>query len=169
MSEAAFKAHVLNILRDEFFIWTEVEGPHFSGRRLRLDAIVTPKNIATWKTPHVALGIEFKDDIRWNGGTKALTKWFAQCVDYAHTDWDGFGYLYVFACPGMIDELTGPSSSPGAWLLSRVMGQLGIGELRFDPRRGLSFYLHESHRLWSQRDGIESGRLWSLTRTFGSR
>ncbi len=169
MSEAAFKARVLNILRDEFYIWTEVEGTHFSGKRLRLDAVVAPKVTTAWKTPHVALGIEFKSEIRLSGGMKALTKWFAQCVDYAHTEWDGFGYLYVFACPGMIEDMQSPSAGQSAWLLRRVMGQIGIGELRFDPRRGLSFYLHQDHRLWSQRDGVESGRFWTLTRTFGSR
>jgi hypothetical protein len=49
------------------------------------------------------------------------------------------------------------------------MSHLGIGELRFDQRYGLTFFLQQSHRIWSQLNGVESGKSWSMEREFGSR
>ena len=95
MSEESYKQRVFDILRPHFEIHTEVTGKHFSGKSLRIDAIVTPKANVEWKNKSVAMGIEFKDDLRMRGDTTNYTRWLAQCVDYASTYWDKYGYMFL--------------------------------------------------------------------------
>lgn len=169
MGEVEYKVRVFSRLEHDFDLIPEVWGTHFSGKRLRLDAIAIPKVKQSWKNPNVVLGIEFKDEMRLRDTTH-YTQWLAQCVDYAHTKWDQFGYIFIFACPGLLEGIhTTATVGDNAWLLARMMSHLGIGELRFDPRYGLTFFLQQSHRIWSQHKGVESGRIWSLVREFGSR
>ena len=170
MAEADFASRILNKLSPHFQIHHQVTGRHFSGKKLRLDAVVCPLESEEWKNRNVALGIEFKDTIRIAGDTTNYTKWLAQCVDYSHTKWSRFGYIFVFACPELIEGIPGRRHSGGAgWLLPRILGHLGIGELREVPNYGLTFFLHDSHRIWSEYQGVELGCHWSLRRKFGSR
>lgn len=168
MDEKMFSQAVLQDLALDFHVYTEVKGVHFSGKGMRIDAVVTPHKPEGWKSPDVALGIEFKNDLRLRGDTTNYTGWLAQCVDYSHTVWDGFGYLYIFACPGLIAGIQNQDQSM-RWLLPRIMGHLGVGELKFDDRFGLTFFLQEQHRIWSQKLGVESGKRWTLKRDFGAR
>ena len=170
MSESKLGETILNRLEPHFKIDREVPGTHFSGRQLRLDAVVQPRHNCEWKDPEVALGIEFKDTLRLKGSTTNFTGWLAQCVDYSHTHWDGFGYLSVFACPSLLDCLPG-RDKPGdtRWILTRVMAHLGIGELFFYGKYGLTFLLQDKHRIWSESEQVASGRHWSLNRKFGTR
>jgi hypothetical protein len=137
---------------------------------VRLDAVVRPLTIDGWKSPDVALGVEFKDVVRFaqSYDTKNLTSWLAQCVDYANTEWGHYGFLYVFACPNLVDEVP-PHVLGNAMFVRNFMGQMGIGELKDLPGYGLTFLLHGHHRLWSERQGVESGQHYNLRRKFGSR
>ncbi len=107
MSEAALSNLYLTDLEPHFYIEREITGSHFSGKRLRLDAVLKPKAASMWKREDVAFGIEFKDTDRFakSYDTKNLTQWLAQCIDYANTNWDNFGYLYIFCCPSLVDEV----------------------------------------------------------------
>jgi hypothetical protein len=49
MSEESYKQKAFDILQPHFEIHTEVTGKHFSGKPLRIDAIVTPKVNGEWK------------------------------------------------------------------------------------------------------------------------
>lgn len=167
MNEEAFKQTVFEKLKQHFNIAHEVNGKHFSGNNMRIDAIATPKENNLWKNHSVALGIEFKDDERLRGDTTNYTGWLAQCIDYSNTKWDRFGYIYIFTCPGLSDSL---SKHIGQFdLLPHIMGHLGIGELKFDERYGLTFFLQGQHRIWSQVRGVEMGKSWDMKRKFGSR
>ena len=170
MSETEFSLKTLSKLEPYFDIYQEVSGKHFSGHRLRIDAVVVPKDKNNWKNPNVALGIEFKDDMRLKNDMHNYTGWLAQCVDYANTNWDNFGYLYVFACPGIFESMYDTVKAGNVeWLFSRVMSQLGVGELRYSQYYGLTFFVQHSHRIWSEENGLERGKDWTLTRKFGSR
>ncbi|MDJ0737584.1 MAG: hypothetical protein QNJ47_26565 [Nostocaceae cyanobacterium] len=172
MTEASLTTRYLTDLEPHFHIKREVMGTHFSGKRLRLDAVLKPKIASSWKREDVAFGIEFKDTERFaqNYDTKNLTKWLAQCVDYSNTDWDDFGYLYIFCCPSLLDEV--PESvlpNPNLMFVRNFMGQMGIGEIKYLPRYGLSILVHGHHRIWSATKGVEYGKTYKLDRCFGSR
>jgi hypothetical protein len=170
MAETEFQKGVLDKLAKHFHIREQVGGKHFRGNRFRLDAVLTPREPTLWKSQDVALGVEFKDDLRISGDTTNYTKWLAQCVDYGHTEWDDFGYIFVFACPGIVTGIPGLKQGVGemAWLLPRLMAHLGLGELKPGPY-GWTFYLQADHRIWSEQEGVTSGKHWTLKRKFGSR
>jgi hypothetical protein len=155
----------------DFHIHEEVAGQHFTGKQMLLDVVLVPRDPKPWKSQDVALGVEFKDAIRMRGDTKNFTKWLAQCIDYAHTRWDGFGFLPIFACPSLVEEVP---CSPGSVsdvhrVLRAVMGQFLIGELTEHVRHGWSLVLHSRHRIWSLSRGVEEGRRYLLKPAFGSR
>lgn len=166
--EKDFKNLIFERLSEHFYFESEVHGVHFSGKKLRIDHIITPKDTSQWKNKNVSFGIEYKDLERIDGDTKNFTKWLAQCSDYANTSWGDFGYIHVLICPGIyksqfikkIDE---------SWLLPRVMAQLGVGELKELDNYGLTITLNDSHRMWSEENGVEEGKRWALERKFGSR
>jgi hypothetical protein len=170
MSENDLKQPYLEKLREYFSVQEEVIGHHFSGKSVRLDAVLRPLNVDGWKNPSVALGVEFKDVVRFSKSydTRNLTSWLAQCVDYANTDWEGYGFIYVFACPTIIGEVSTPALGNGMFIRN-FMGQMGVGELVNQPYRGLTFLLHGHHRVWSEHTGVESGRRYSLKRKVGAR
>ncbi len=171
MNETELSTSLLRRLDPHFHVHREVHGTHFSGKSLRIDAVVVPRDSSQWKDQGVALGVEFKDVARLRGDTTNFTSWLAQCVDYGNTNWNGFGYLHVFACPSLVDGVPGERAGPGSavWILPRVMSHLGVGELREVERTGLTFLLQGSHRIWSETHGVECGARWSLKRHFGSR
>lgn len=107
MTEASLSDRYLAELEPHFYIEREVGGTHFSGKRLRVGAVLKPRLSSDWKRNDVAFGIEFKDTERFgqNYDSKNLTKWLAQCIDYSNTNWDLLGYLYIFCCPSLVDEV----------------------------------------------------------------
>lgn len=170
MSEKNLKKDYLSILKKDFNVFEEVSGRHFSNKRMRIDAVVTPKKKEGWKNENVAFGIEFKDTIRFSESydTKDFTKWLSQCIDYSNTEWKDFGYIYIFCCPSLIEGV--PSHLVGSGMFLRnFLGQMGIGELTEEGRYGLSFLLHGHHRIWSQCGDVEMGKHWNLKRKFGSK
>lgn len=169
MSEIDFETVVLSILEQHFVVQRRVAGTHFTGKRFILDAVIVPRQPHSWKNRSVAFGVEFKDVVRLRGDTRNFTKWLAQCADYTNTNWDNYGYVFVFACPSIVDNIPTASDNEVARILNAVMGQLGIGELREDARYGWSLFLHGHHRLWSERKGVEEGRRYWLKRSFGNR
>lgn len=171
LSEKDIENWVLTALEPHFVITRRVPGIHFSGKRLVIDAVVVPRAIQRWKNPHVALGIEFKDVARLRGDTRHFTRWFSQCVDYSYTNWTEYGYIFIFACPSLVKEI--PAGDVAREDIDRimgaVMGQLGIGELRYSGHLGWHFVLHNRHRIWSEELGVEEGRRYWLKREFGSK
>jgi hypothetical protein len=166
--EKHFKTEIITKLKSHFDFYPEVKGTHFSGKRLSLDHIIIPKNCPEWRNKNIVFGLEYKDVERIDGDTTNFTRWLGQCVDYANTKWDNYGYIYILTCPG-IRTTEFIQKIDSNWMLARVMGHLGIGELKVLKNYGWSITLHDSHRLWSEIKGVESGKTWNLKRKFGSR
>jgi len=166
--EKDFKTEIQNKLKDHFDFFPEIKGTHFSGKRLSIDHIIIPKNNTEWKNKNIVFGLEYKDVGRIDGDTTNFTSWLAQCVDYANTNWDEYGYIYILTCPG-IRSSEFMQAVDSDWMLARVMGHLGIGELKIIKNYGLTITLQDSHRIWSENKGVESGKKWNLERKFGSR
>ncbi|NOT94192.1 hypothetical protein [Ferruginibacter sp.] len=158
--EKIFSKEILELLIDDFQIKTEVYGTHFSGKRLRIDAILKPKDTSKWKNKNISIGIEFKSKEKLDG-IKHTTHWIKQCIDYANTKWDNHGYIYVFSCPSILDE----NNDKIYW--NKILSDLGVGRLGYTKYYGWTFYLQDNHRIWSQKDGVIEGKKWSLLRKFG--
>lgn len=162
--EKIFADKILQVLGRDFIVTKEVYGSHFSGARLRIDAVLKPKNICEWKNSDVSLGIEFKFTEKL-ASTKDKTLWLKQCIDYANTKWDDYGYIYVFSCPSISGENEGIKGDP--WLWNRILSNLGVGRLDYHVSYGWTFYLQDQHRIWSEKHGVVCGKHWDLKRKFG--
>jgi hypothetical protein len=149
---------------DPFFvIHREIWGTHCTDRRLRIDAILRPRQKSGWTDEDPAFGVEFKNPAAADG-TKAYTKWAAQAVDYTHTNWDGYGRLLIATCPPVTQGVLGGVDAQ--WLLARVLGQLGVGELGISPSQGWMLRV-SGERVWSQASGPRLN--WSIKSKQGSR
>ena len=163
--EKIYAANVLKQLTNDFYVDEQVYGTHFSGARLRIDAVLKPKDTSKWKNPDVCFGIEFKLEEKLKD-TKDKTLWIKQCIDYANTKWDGYGYIYVFSCPSIFDKLE-YTVQDKSWLWNRILSNLGVGRLDNHKNYGWTFFLQDTHRIWSQKGGVASGKNWTLKRKFG--
>ncbi len=167
MAERDVIKSFLDELQASFYIDREVSGTHFSGKTLKIDAVIRPRDTTDWKNKNIAFGLEFKDTKNFDG-IKSLTGWLAQCMDYANTKWNDYGYLHIFTCPSLVDEIPASILS-NPMFLQNFMGQLGIGEIKRHKYYGLSIWLHGHHRIWSANYGVNCGKNYTLERKFGSR
>lgn len=174
--EREVKAAVLSRLAPHFHIFEEVWGTHWSGKRMRIDAIVTPKDDSGWKTKTPKLGIEFKNHRGFNPSfdMKDYTKWWAQCHDYAETLFDGHGYVNVFSFKGFDHYRERLRSSTDSAFVIRFWGRLGVGELQdaedwHSRRRSLVFVMNGTNKVWSEARGVLEGSRMGMDRKFGSR
>lgn len=162
--ENRFIEQMMSVLDPYFHIEREVTGTHFSGARLRIDCVIRPKDVTRWKNKNVAFGVEFKSPNKL-GSFHKYSGWLAQCVDYSHTNWDNYGYLYILSCPGF--ESIGIESAFDA--MAHIMGQVGVGEFKQYKRYGWTIIMHATHRIWSEVGGVREGDRWSMERKWGSR
>jgi hypothetical protein len=163
-SEADLAEWVYRELGPYFIVHRQVEGTYCSGRRrMRIDAVLRPRDTTGWTDQEPAFGVEFKNPAA-STGTKSYTKWAAQAVDYTHTDWDGYGRLLIATCPPVSEGVLGGVNAE--WLLVRILGQLNVGELGISPSQGWTLRV-SGNRVWSQRSGPR--RKWSIKPKQGSR
>jgi hypothetical protein len=166
--ESDLKRDVLGKLSDHFIVHEEVWGNHWSGKRVRIDAILTPKDDSEWKTKSPRLGVEFKNfrsfDPSFN--VKDYTKWWAQCHDYAETSFDGYGYVPVFSYNGFSHYRQRMGGGTATAFAVRFWGRLGVGEI---VPSDLMFVMNGTNKIWSMSRGVIDGRRISMDRKFGSR
>lgn len=170
-SEAVLAEAVLNRLDRHFHVRREWPGTHCSGRRMRIDAVIRPRDGSAWKDDVVTFGVEFKLPGP-DAGTRAYTRWIAQAIDYTHVNWDGLGRLTILTCPGpalWLDRIQqDPARDPTTSLARRLTGQLGLGELVLRWYQGLTIAINGEH-IWSERHGVVRGRTWTVRPKTGSR
>ena len=136
---------------------------------LIVDAVMQPRDPTPWKDDEPIFAVEFKERSK-STGTKFDTGWAAQSVDYANSMWDApmSHRLRVFTCPGFahVSEVYGETTER---YVSRLLWQLGVGELAKLEREGWTLLAQGYHVLWSERRGVQEGGRWSLTPKVGSR
>lgn len=174
--EVGIKDRVLSRLSKHFHVEEEVWGTHWSGRRLRIDAVLIPIDDSGWKTKRPRLGVEFKNFRGFDPSfsIKDYTKWWSQCHDYAETKFDGHGHMYVFSYNGFSHYRQRTSNESSAAFAVRFWGRLGVGELQpttdgWPRKQCLMFVLHGNTKVWSEVRGVREGSRMSMERKFGSR
>ncbi|MBC6451284.1 hypothetical protein [Actinokineospora xionganensis] len=66
-------------------------------------------------------------------------------------------------------QTAGATGIDAAFVMSRLLWRLGIGELANLEGEGWALLGQGNHVLWSERRGVHEARRWSLKRKFGSR
>jgi hypothetical protein len=166
--EKRFSKKVLARLSEHFFIHEQAAGTHWSGKRLRIDAIIQPKDASGWKDEYPRLGVEFKNYHAFSPSIdmKDYTKWWSQCHDYAETDFDGHGYVLIFSYNGFSHYANRSAGMTDRALAVRFWGRLGVGEIQPND---LLFVINGTNKIWSESRGVIDGARISTQRKFGSR
>lgn len=166
--ESDVRQRVLDALSLYFVIHEEVWGNHWSGKRVRIDAILIPRDDSGWKTKSPRLGVEFKNFRSFDPSfsIKDYTKWWSQCHDYAETNFDGHGYVPVFSYNGFSHYRQRVGNDSTAAFAIRFWGRLGVGELTPDD---YIFVMNGTNKIWSMSRGVIDGSRISVERKFGSR
>jgi hypothetical protein len=173
-NEAELVQRVLARLEPWFLIEEQVEGQHFTGKTLRIDAIIRPRQPELWHNPQTALGLEFKTFNSRDRETsvKDITGLAAQAIDYTHVDWPGYGQVPVFTCPSAFQWSDSSRDvgdfDRGGQMYRHLLGQLSIGELLLYWGSGLTLLLN-GNPIWTERKGVIHGKHWSLKVRTGSR
>lgn len=164
MTEQEFSESILQRLAPNFDIQREWWGTCF-GKRVRIDALLKPRDTSEWKNKDIILGIEFK-----RAGEGLKYKVAAQCIDYSYTEWDGIGRIPIFLCPGF----------PGYWLshidkqkfyypIAQLLCQFNVGEL-YEGNHGLTFQMAGSNQIWAEiKKGVFGCKIWTFKPRTGSR
>jgi len=152
--------YVLDVLGDHFHIEREVWGKHWTGKPLRIDAIMRPRDTAGWPTPAV-LGVEFKSTAVW-GHSDDAERAAAQAIDYAHTAFGSYGLVPVFLCPSPLERFTpntwdgivAPREDQRAAALCRMLWQFKIGGLSYAEPHGWALTSGDGSQLvWAETSG----------------
>lgn len=149
--------------------------------KLRIDAIITPKDKTGWKNQDVIFGVEFKHPMSARG-VGDMTRLVCQAIAYSWAVFDTYGCIPVVICPGVRPSIaerygkisrhqTNGETTVGYKIyhdISRILGKHDIYELRNHNYYGYSIWHNGDHRIWSERNGVEDGRYMCLTRKFGN-
>ena len=162
-SERELADRVIARLEQWFHVRREVWGTHCTERRLRADAIISPRDNAGWRNPDAAFGVGFKLPCSATASISDYTRWIAQAVSYTHVNWPGCGRLIVLTCPGAATWLDRPTDGHDRELYTarRLVGQLGVGELVLRWASGLTILVN-GEPIWSERHGVTGGRTFGL-------
>ena len=143
------------LLEPHFRIEPEVNGLHYSGRKVRMDMLLHPT--FEWSGGgHHPIGLEIKKPIHKSGAL------IGQAADYAASTWSSDAYpdpINVFVA--VYDEM---AVSNG---LAQVLGGIGVAYIGLDEWLGLHIRC-SCNRMWSERYGVVNNK-WSAQRKFGSR
>jgi len=165
ISEEKFALCLEDKLSPFFHIKKQVLGTHLTGKKMRIDLIITPKDTTDWKNKNIAFGIEIKSPTKLDrlNGQLGFMK---QCVDYSYTNFKDYGFIPILAYPDFaIDNTYATEKSLTA--LRHFLNQFQVGELK-ETYRGLSIIFAEHHFIWY--NGIVGeGKKWTLKRKFGSK
>ena len=142
-----------------FLIEREVRGTSWTGKKLRLDAVMRPRDPSGWWDKDPVFGVEFKRLHKWESFSK-YTRWAAQSEDYAHATWDGYGSLTIFTCPPVTSGSPYLGLDGGvlrfAW--SRILGQHDVGEFGIVAEPWLGWVLRLSgENIWTESRGWNRG------------
>jgi hypothetical protein len=166
--ENGFKSWILNKLKEDFYIKQEVWGTHIEGGKLRIDALIKPKDTSEWANKDIVFGLEFKSPSR-------LIKLGDQChyvkqaIDYSYTKFDKHGYVPILICPRIeFDESY--SRKDDANLVRHLLCKFNVGELDYQERghhHGLGIKMASKY-IWSSTT-MGDGKTRLFKKNFGSK
>lgn len=151
-------------LEKYFYIKKEVPGIHLSGKTMKIDAVITPKDTTDWKNKEIAFGVEFKSPAKLDR-LHSQFNFMKQCVDYSYTNFKDYGYIPILGCPAFeVDETYSDVKALSGY--RRFLNSFAIGEL-CQTHKGLTIIFAEQY-IWHE-GIVDSGKRWSFEKNFGSK
>lgn len=145
LDEEMFTHIILKCLEPYFEIRREVWGTHFSGRKVKIDAILKPKDNREWRNKDLVIGLEIKNPLLWHTNNRRDSDLLAQCVDYFMSKFSGVKDMIVLICPLPIKVKS--------FELLRFISRYNVGHLGFDDKKGIGFYYAGQYFWVEKREG----------------
>ncbi len=123
----------LTIFQKDFVIVEkEYWGKHFSGRSMKIDAIIKPKDYSNILNKNIHFGIELKNPLSFTTNGRTVADRLAQCLDYSFSKFPGYDDLIILQCP-ILPALTKENEKKPNQLTGFV-GRYNVGFVRFDEK-----------------------------------
>lgn len=152
-------------LSEFFYIDRQVTGEHLSKKKLRIDAVISPKNKDEWRNKEIAFGVEFKSPTK-NDRLHNQIDFMKQCVDYSYTSFGKYGFIPILSCPRFELDST-YSDVKSLTALRHFLNAFQVGELD-ETHRGLSIIFADDHFIW-EAGKVSLGKRWMFEKDFGCR
>jgi hypothetical protein len=160
MKESEVVAEYARRLEPGFHVHHEVEGKSIiSGINKRIDMVIVSRDVPPKRTQKIAFGIEFKADQMES--MNDYTSWLRQAIGYTQCVWGPNSVrLPILVAPFINREYCDQIGQEQSFIMSRLAGQFGIGELgvikyKADYGKGdseIRIKISDT-RLWSDVDG----------------
>jgi len=164
MSENDYSKRILELLKRDFFVFTEVPGVDIFGNKVKIDAIIEPKEPELWAVKNICIGIEFKrrnpqEKAKNYGKQKQQATWYMQCKFEGRPG--GRRLSLVLLCPLNIGFYN--FSEDQFEKYCKDIDKIGIGTIRlWVPKNGREWDVHmvcnANSVQWSYRKGVIEGR-----------
>ena len=164
-TEIEFSKPWFERLEPYFHIYKQVSGIHLSGKKMRIDAVISPKCTNDWKNKNIAFGLEFKSPTKIDR-LHNQTDFIKQCIDYSYTNFENFGYIPILSCPFFEFDST-YSNDKSLTAIRHLLNSFNVGELDI-TYRGLSIVFAQSHFIWNN-GSVILGKSWTFEKKFGCR
>ena len=155
-------------LSKHFYIREEVEGVHVSGKRVRIDALIVPKEYDQWKNgKQTVFGLEFKKQF---DSISDRTKLIVQAIDYRNSKFYARNGdlldVEVFVYPNPVLDIQDRG------FYDRLLGRIGIGFMYFEHRiyGGTMLFMEiNGNKIWDSVNGTNGiGKKMNFYKKIGS-
>lgn len=164
LNEELFTKIILKCLEPHFEISREVWGTHLSGKKVKIDVILKPRDNSDWRNKDLVIGLEIKNPLFWETNNRRDTDLLAQCVDYSMSSFKGVKDMVVLICP-LPHKIKSDK-------LIRFVSRYNVGHLGFNDKDGICFY-YGGQPFWieKRKNGQAVGVLKKslLSQKFGNR
>jgi len=151
MTENELTIKVLKDLQKFFYVKKSVTGRNlYDHKRVRIDAVIVPRNPEKWANPDIIFGVEFKkpESIICN---KDRIKLARQCIDYHYSEFEVKPNLFkrfpILFYPYLSTEDHYLRNEVNVSFLLRLVNVFNIGELR-EINGIYSIVFAQDHVIW---------------------
>lgn len=144
VSESNLAGIVLELLSDAFHVEREVRGRHWTGKSVRVDAVLRPKDSSNWTEADPAILLEFKNFFTSHNAV-------SQCIQYTCSEFQGVdGPRQVYLYPGFRSVMAQAGNRDNYAATCRIYGKANVGELNVEtyPAGVSPVFRMNGHAVW---------------------
>lgn len=176
--EDIFRYDVLNKLSPYFNCITEEKfhGIHpVNNKKMRVDAMIWPKDNSKWANKEIIFGIEFKDPNKLDK-RKDYDTFMKQCIDYSYCTWFFHGEnkskfdVPILLCPSISNDDRYNRLKEDIYIraMMKFLNHFNIGELALNTYRSdIEIRFSCTHLIWNSDEGVNEGKRWKFKTKFG--
>jgi|GEM_PF-4209346 len=115
-----------SLFEKDFDIKHKVSGKHFSGKKVCIDLMLTPKDVSALRNKNISIGIEIKNPFTYGDNGRRNSDLYAQCLDYAQSTFVGYENVIILMFPTL-------KNFQNEVRLSRFLSRYNVGNVKLYP------------------------------------